>query len=110
MIPAVEALRLPIAQLTQDERDSADSLAGAIEGHIRLKMSYAGCQYDARETRANVVTQVALRLRQEGWQVRLQPLFEQSRLGMQGQQLAGFQFVLVPTDEAYQSSLARGQA
>lgn len=109
MISAVEALRLPIAQLTQDERESADSLAGAIEAHIRLKMSYAGCQYDAYETRANVVADVALRLRQEGWQVRCQPLFEQSRLGM-GQGHYGFQFVLVPTDEAYQAALARGQA
>lgn len=103
MIRAVEALRLPSAKLSPEERSAADTLEGQLDAHVRLHMVRGVLHYDTRETRVPVVTEVQCRIRAAGWQ--LDTLALKSRSVVSGQEVTiGYRFMLTPSDEAYRAA------
>lgn len=102
MISAVEALRLPSAQLTPDEVRAADVLELAIENHVRAHMTWHGCEenFTTPEKRSHVMAEVNYRLRKAGWVAQWQMLVEKGRFSS-NQIHAGWTLtMLLPSDEA----------
>ena len=106
MIPAAQALRLPRAQLTPEEKHAADVLEQAIENHVTAHMTRAGCEepFTTKEKRPAVVAEVTQRLKRSGWIPVWHRLVEQGQFSnnqvVVGWRLAG----LGPTDEAYRAA------
>lgn len=103
MIRAVEALRLPSAKLSPEERTAADTLEKQIDAHVRLHMVRGVLHYDTRETRVPVVTEVQCRIRAAGWKLDVLGLNQRSVVS--GKEVTiGYRFMLTPTDEAYRAA------
>ena len=106
MIKASDALRLPCAKLTDEEKRAADVLEQAIENHVTAHMNRAGCDepFRTQEKRPAVVAEVTQRLKRAGWIPVWNRLVEQGRFSnnqvVVGWQLSG----LGPTDEAYRDA------
>lgn len=109
MIPATEALRLPSAQLTEEERTAAEVLEKAIDTHIRQHMEWRGCQIKITEVRLNVIAEINQRLKAAGYQADWHRMAERSQVTGE-ERLVGFLLVLAPLDEAYRAAAARGAA
>ncbi len=103
MIRAVEALRLPSAKLSPEERSAADALEGAIDAFVRQHMVRGCLSYDARETRVPVVTEVQCRIRAAGWKLDVLGLNQRSAVSNR-EMTVGYRFMLTPTDEAYRAA------
>jgi len=81
MIPAVEALDLPSAQLTADELAAANMLEAELEAHVRKFMQRRGPEpFRTPEIRGNVISEVNQRLKLAGWAPIWSQLGEQSRV------------------------------
>ena len=104
MIPAIEALRLPNAQLTVEEIAAADALEAFIEDHVRKNMARRGCELAVKETNANIIAEVNQRLKAAGYLPQWQALVERNKFNAATQQHVGFQLALGPTDESYRTA------
>lgn len=101
MIPASEALTLPTATLSNEERDAADKLEILIEEHVRKEMTRFGIDLQTSVTNKNVVAEVNYRLRMMGWVTNWQPIVEKHRFNAAMSVHSGFTLSLLPTDESY---------
>lgn len=102
MISAVDALALPCAALSADERAAVDALEGDIDTHIRTSMTYAGCEFTGKETRPPVLAALLLRIRTAGYAVDMQYFMEKHRLNAAApMQIVGFQLRINPSGESY---------
>jgi hypothetical protein len=110
VIAAVDALKLPSAQLSDDERLAADKLEVAIEAHVLNNMRVNGVDFKTEELRPVVIAEVNQRLKRAGWQTQWQPLLEQHALNKAAVKHTGFGLNLAPSDaaftEAFRSTLA----
>lgn len=104
MIPAIEALALPSAQLTDEEKAAADKLEGLIEEHVRTGMQRNGVNLQTTVTHPGIITEVNQRLRSAGWVGEWQPLVEQNQLNRAVQKHIGFKLSLYPNDESYRTA------
>lgn len=110
MISAAEALRLPSAQLTSEERATADALEADIEAHVRLKMERRGCEFTTNETRSNVIAELNQRLKAAGFQPQWQAIIEPPRIGLGTPTHVGFKLALAPSDDAYRAAVSLAMA
>ena len=101
MISAVDALRLPSAQLSEEERAGADKLEIEIEIHIRKFMERRGCDFETKETRGNVIAEINQRLKAAGYVPQWKPLLERHKLNNAAVTHVGFGLSLAPSDPAY---------
>lgn len=104
MISAVEALQLPRAQLSVEDKEAADALEIAIEAFVHDNMEWRGLQFTSKEKRPNAIAEVMQRLKAAGYETRLEFVVEQHPLNKAMQQLVGFQLSLSPSDEAYRAA------
>lgn len=104
MISAADALRLPTAHLTDEERAAADRMEAAIEAHVRLAMNRDGCQFRTTEMQGPVLAEVTHRLRAAGWEPKWNAEMEPSPFAERGQRHVGWTLVLVPSDDAYRAA------
>lgn len=101
MIPAHEALKLPTAQLSEEQMHRADALEADIDRTVRSSMERRGCDIETKETDANVVAEVNQRLKTAGYSTEWRPNVEQNRLNPTMMKHIGWKLTLAPTDVAY---------
>lgn len=101
MISAVDALKLPGAQLTSEEQIAADKLESDIEKHVRKNMRINGIDYKTDETRPVVIAEVNQRLKRAGWQPQWQALVEPNKFNPAAMKHVGFGLALSPSDAAF---------
>jgi hypothetical protein len=101
VITAVEALQLPSAQLTDEEKAAADGLELLIEEHVRKGMGRNGVDLQVGMTNPKVIAEVNQRLKRAGWATQWSPIIERHKLNAALQNLTGFGLNLFPTDESY---------
>jgi hypothetical protein len=104
VIPAVEALQLPTAQLSPDELVAADGLESMIEQHVKTSMTRQGVNIEIKEARPDIIADVSQRLKAAGYQAQWAPLVEAHPLNKAQQQLVGFRLSLAPSDESYRAA------
>jgi hypothetical protein len=105
MIPASEALALPTAQLSDEEKAAADKLEAVIEAHIRKTMKFQGCLFQTKEeTNESVAVIVGHRFKAAGYLVQWNPIVEQNKFNASVRTLVGWQFAFMPTDEIYREA------
>jgi hypothetical protein len=102
--PAAEALLLPSARLTDDERAAVDKLEKAIDEHVHKSMAYRGVDFTGKETNLNVLAEVNQRLKDAGYTLEWKYLVERHQLNAALTKMVGFQLVLGPSDEAYRAA------
>jgi hypothetical protein len=100
VISAVEALRLPIAALTAEQRASVSRVLELMERHVVQRMSSVGVQFEIYETDGPVIGAVTTELRRLGWNPRFMPLMKPSAISGAQNQHVGFTVVLIPSDAA----------
>ena len=103
MITGAEALRLPSAQLNDEEASAVDKLMALIDEHIQKGMKRYGVELTTKMTHRTVLTEVIRRLHTFGWITELEPQVEQSRFAREPT-LVGFKLTLTPTKEAYEEA------
>lgn len=104
MISATDALLLPRAQLTEDERKAADDMEAALEAHIRSTMTRYGCdELYTTEMNRKVLAEVNQRLIRAGWKPTWHMRTEIGTLTADRRH-TGFQVTLEPSAEAYQAA------
>lgn len=103
MIPAVEALALPTAVLTAEQKADADKLEEEIDKAVRGHMQRNGLDMQVKQTDAAVIAEVNQRLRAAGYGARWSPMIEQHRLNAAVQNHVGFNLNLFPSDDAYKA-------
>lgn len=101
MIPAAEALKLPTAQLTDEERAAADKLEADIEEHVRVGMQRRGVDLSIKEINGNVIAEVNQRLKAAGFTPQWQAQVERHKLNAALQAHVGYKLSLSPSDQAY---------
>lgn len=101
MISAVEALRLPSAMLTDEERTAADRIEAELEIHVRKYMEFRGVDFKTTETRNNVIAELNQRLKAAGWSTQWQRMSRPNRLSGGAQECVGHMLFIAPTDESY---------
>lgn len=104
MITALEALALPSALLTDDEKAGADRLEAKIEEQVLKNMKRAGIGMATEETNDNVIGEVNQRLKAVGYAPIWTRLMRSSRFNAASQECVGFQLSLSPNDEAYRAA------
>lgn len=104
MISASEALRLPCAQLSDEEVAAVDALERELEEAVKNTMELKGLQINVKEANGNVIAEVSQRLKTAGYQVQWTPVVESHPLNKAHQRLVGFQLLLAPSDEAYRDA------
>lgn len=109
MISAIDALRLPGAQLSEEQEKAAHDLLDALDAHVRKHMERGGCSYQTTEVRPPVLAEVSYRLRLQHYQVQMGALNERSPLSQQPVR-TGTLIALIPTDEAYLGAEALADA
>lgn len=107
MIRAADALALPTAQLTEEEKEAVDKLEVHIDAAIRSAMQYHGIELQINEVRREVITEMQLRLRAAGYSSQWEPRVERSKLNPNKGTLVGFELSLCPTDEAYREAVLK---
>jgi hypothetical protein len=103
-MPAAEALQLPTAALTVEERDAADKLEAEIEKHVSLRMEFRGVEMEGKETRANVISAVNHRLVAAGYNAQWQLVANKHPLNAALTQIVGFKLSLAPNADAYRTA------
>jgi hypothetical protein len=101
VIPAVEALHLPTAVLSDEERAAADVLEAEIEEHVRKNMSFRGIDLEGKESRANVISAVNHRLVAAGYNAQWHLTAEKHPLNAALTKVVGFKLALAPNADAY---------
>lgn len=101
MIPAEEALNLPSAQLTEDERSSIGKVLAEIEAHVRNYMQRRGVDITVAETNANVISEVNRRLRAAGYSTEWQAMVQPHPLNKALATHVGFKLAMAPSENAY---------
>lgn len=102
MISAVQALRLPCAQLTPAQRDAADAVERALDAYVEKHMERRGAYgFKTRETDPNVIAEVNARLKAKGWEVQLQPDAMPSAVNPRQALHVGWKIDLAPSAAAY---------
>lgn len=108
MISAVQALRLPCAQLTPKQRDAADALDQSLSAFAEANMERRGVNgFQTRETDPNVIAEVNVRLKAAGWDVQLEPMATQSAINPRQGVHVGWKINLAPSVASY--AAAEGQ-
>jgi hypothetical protein len=102
MIPAVEALSLPCAKLSDEDLKAADLLESEIDARVRESMNHNGIDLNVSETRPVVIAEVNQRIRRAEWQANWRPLVEEHRLNKALREHKGYAVNLFPSDESYQ--------
>lgn len=103
MIPAIEALQLPTATLTDEERTGADELEAQIEKSVREKMEFRGIEIEGKETRSNVISAVNHRLVAAGYNAQWSLTAEKHPLNAALTKIVGFKLSLAPNADAYRA-------
>jgi hypothetical protein len=100
MIHAKDALRLPDAQLTDDDRAIVDKLLRELDDGIRRHMKQNGFEFTTNNTNAAAMFVVMTILQDHGFVVQCTPIVNQSRIaGGQGTHV-GYQLHCVPSAES----------
>lgn len=109
MIDASDALLLPRAQLTEDERKAADAMETAIEAHVHLTMQRGGTSaFHTAENNQNVVAEVNWRLVRANWSPEWHAKMVRGQFSDQ-MTCVGYQLTMRPTQEAYRAADARAK-
>jgi hypothetical protein len=106
VIPAIEALQLPSAVLSDEERAAADELEKMIEEHVRKRMEFRGIEMEGKETRSNVLAAVNHRLVAAGYNAQWQLQANKHPLNAALTQIVGFKLSLSPNADAYRATTA----
>lgn len=77
MITASEALRLPSAQLTEDDKGIVAKLLREIETGIQTSMKRNGFEFQTNNTNPAAMFEVVVILQEHGFTVQCQPLLNQ---------------------------------
>lgn len=101
MIPANEALLLPTARLSEEERTAADKLDAEIDLAIRANMERRGMDMKCKETNANVVAEINRRLVRAKYKPQWKPISEPHPLNKALLIHTGWNLSIAPTDLAY---------
>jgi hypothetical protein len=101
VIAAIEALRLPSAVLTDEERVAVDKLEKDIEEYVLANMSFRGVEMEGKETRANVLSAVNHRLVTAGYNAQWNLIANKHPLNAALTQIVGFKLSLSPNADAY---------
>lgn len=92
MISAREALALPCAQLTEEQKKAADGLEAEIDAHVRKFMAVRGVEFSTTEKDPNVIGEVVARLKLAGYQVDFSIDSEPNKLNPAMRKHTGFTF------------------
>jgi hypothetical protein len=106
VIRAEAALRLPTAQLSEEELRKADTVEREIETLVLKGMERRGVDLNIAETSSNIIAEVNQRLKQAGYNAQWQALIESHPLNKAMNKLVGFKLSLSPTDESYRAAEA----
>lgn len=100
MIHASEALRLPSAQLTEDENKMVTAILDEIDTGVRTNVRRNGFEFKTNCTSAPAIFEVTQVLQDGGWIVNCQPILKHPRIqgGMTTHE--GFTLVCAPSREA----------
>ena len=101
ILPASEALRLPSAQLTEDEKKIVDKVLADIDAEIHKHFKRNGFEYSTNCNNPAVVFEIAQLLQDAGYMVQCQPRLSQNRFNPQGPpNIDGFVLLCAPSREA----------
>ena len=98
---AAEALGLPCAQLSEEERQRVKDLETEIENQIHQKMARRGMEVNLMETNPNVMAELGQRAKNAGYKVEMLPLTKRNRFNTAAEDHVGWRFIMIPGDEAY---------
>ena len=104
MILASDALRLPCAQLTENDREIVDKLLREIEEGIRTRMRRNGFDFQTNNTNPAAMFEVVCVLQDHGFAVNCQLLAQPPRLQGGQPTHVGYALSVVPTKEAIEAS------
>lgn len=104
MIRAEAALRLPTAQLNEEEIRRANIIMQEIETSVMAKMERRGVDLNIAESSSNVIAEVNQRLKRAGYNAQWQALLETHPLNKATTKHVGFKLSLSPSDESYQAA------
>jgi hypothetical protein len=103
VIPAVEALRLQTAQLSDEEKAAADRIESEIEEAVRKGMTRSGLNFQSKENRPVVIAEINQRMKAAGYEPGAQLVVDVHPLNKAQQIVVGFRMGLAPTDESYRA-------
>ena len=103
MITATEALRLPSAQLTHDERKGVVALLEKIDLEVRTGMKLNGIVIATDEIRPPVNAAVMQTLIRAGWNVAFHPIVVQSKVAGSKPYHTGFNMELTPSVASFKN-------
>ena len=107
MIPAIEALALGTAQLTDEEVELANKLEATISEHVRENMRRNGCELETKETNPIVIAEVDYRLKVAGYVPEWRQFIKQHPLNKAINQCVGFGLFLAPSFDAVKAARER---
>ncbi len=96
-----DALRLPRARLTEEQRRSVIKALEILEGLYELHMTRAGISINMQCDEPVVLHEVDLRCKREGWITQVLPDWEPPRIRGGAPTLKGFKMLLTPPQGAY---------
>ena len=103
MIPASEALKLPSAQLTDEEKAAVERMESEIDEGVRTGMEHRGIDLNFTETNGNVIAEVNQRVKKAGFNAQWIKLVQKHKFNAALTETVGYSLSLSPTDEAYQT-------
>ena len=102
--PAAEALRLPTAQLSQEENDLVDKICKEINDGINKGMKRNGFEFTTSCANGAVVFEVVSELQSADYMVQIQMQVEQPRFQGAQPTVRGYTLTCMPTKEAVTAS------
>lgn len=104
MIRAAAALRLPCAQLTEDESKIVDKILAEIDDGIRKAMRRNGFEFQTNCTSPAAMSTVVTVLQDHGYVVQCQPIVQPPRFQGGRPTLNGYALSCAPSREAIEES------
>jgi hypothetical protein len=100
IMTAADAMRLPRAQLTEDEHAIVEKLVSLFNAAIPERMKYHGFEFETNNTNPDAQLRFNLLVEEQGWQVQCQPLLEMPRFQGASPVHTGYKLVFIPTKAA----------
>jgi ssRNA-specific RNase YbeY (16S rRNA maturation enzyme) len=102
-IEAANALALPVAQLSSEEKREVDKLLDGMRSYMQLNMQYRGIDYKTDVTNMNVVAAVREIIRRHGFDVQVLAMQENARLQGAAPRVIGHIILCAPSSATYQA-------
>lgn len=99
IFPAIEAMRLPCARLTDNEQGIVNKIVTLLREEIPKNVRHNGFEFETNNTSAAAMFEVVSMLEDEGWAVNCQPIQQQPRFQGASPTHVGYKLFCSPSKE-----------